>query len=324
MSKDSCQHWGAAIGQIITAAWMLALVGTAWAAAPAMTGAAAVPAGAASSQGQQAASTVLDDKIRSDLVAATVRLNSLEGTIAKSTERADRLSDRSAINALLIVIVSVSASLLGQWLLIRHQRTLNREQVQAEVANSYVEWQLKQLSELYGPLRALLGQSNAMYRQMNRALAAAVPDIFRLEKRQGADFDNEIFEIRKDGEWTRFRTVKHIGEVYNRGYGVEPYFDDVVETGARMAELIREKAGYARADDKDDDEDLMDVMGKYLAHYAVLTRLHKQVQSGYERKANTADEHATFPIKMQKLVDEGFNAINREVMEWRHNRPEAA
>jgi hypothetical protein len=138
-------------------------------------------------------SLIQDEKLRADLVSATAKLSSLEGVISKSGERADRAAERS----FWIALAAIGASLLAQLLLMWHQRVMNRDQAQAEVSNAYVEWQLKQLSELYGPLRALLGQSNAMYRQMNRALAAARPDVFRMIKVKGADFDDEEFQICK-------------------------------------------------------------------------------------------------------------------------------
>jgi hypothetical protein len=108
--------------------------------------------------------------------------------------------------------------------------------------------------------------------------------------------------------------VKHLGDVYNNGCGVEPYFDDVVAVGSRMAGLIRDKAGYARPDDRD----IVEVMGSYLAHFAVLSRLHQRAKDGQPIFTNKADEEATFPIEIQGVVNRGFDAINREIMEWRN------
>lgn len=261
----------------------------------------------------------LDEKLQDALINVNGRLSAVEGAITKAAEQAVNDRTRTSWFAFWTVIASGILSFFGslvvQSVVMRHQRGINRDQAQAEVSNSYVEWQLKQLSELYGPLRALLGQSNAMYRQMNRALAAAAPDMFRLRQEAGADFDNEVFEILKNGEWTRFRTVKNLDDVYGRGYGVEPYFDDVVEVGARMASLIRDKAGYVQPSDRN----LIEVMGSYLAHYAVLSRLHKRAKDGEPLQINIADEKATFPISIQKLVNDGYDTINDEVMNWQSN-----
>lgn len=267
-----------------------------------------------------------DEKLQDALATVNGRLSAVEGSITKASERADNDRIRTSWLAFLTVIASGILGIYGglkvQSFVMRHQREINKEQAQAEVSNSYVEWQLKQLSELYGPLRALLGQSNAMYRQMNRALEAAAPDVFRLKQEAGADFDNEVFEIFQNGQWIRFRTVKHLGDVYGKNYGVEPYFDDVVDVGARMASLIRNKAGYVRPNDKG----LIEVMGSYLAHYAVLSRLHKRAKDGAPLQINIADEKATFPISIQELVNEGFDNINNEVLNWKRNgrEPSAA
>ncbi len=262
-----------------------------------------------------AASVRFDEKLATLSASVDSRLTAIDSSIVRAGERA--VEDRSLARsyALATVVISALFALAAQWLLMRHQRSLDREKARAEVANSYIEWQLKQLCELYGPLRALLGQSNAMYRQMNRALAAARADLFRLRTASGEDFDNEAFEILIDGQWTQFRTVKHIGEVYNKGYGVEPYFDDVVDVGARMAKLLRGKAGYAQPS----DQKLIDVMGSYLAHYAVLSRLHQRAKAGQPVQCNQADEQAVFPIVIQKLVNDGFTTINAEVMAWKSN-----
>ena len=256
-------------------------------------------------------------KMQFDLIAAVSRLSSLEDSRGKASERADSASIRSSLFAFRTVVFSIAFGLVGQYILMRHQRSLNREQEKAKVSNSYIEWQLKQLSELYGPLRALLGQSIAIYRQMNMVLIAADDKKFRLEEKDGADFDNAEFQILLDGKWERFRTVEHLHVIYKKGYGVEPYFDDVVKAGATIANMIRESAGYVRQEDKE----LIKVMGSYLAHYGVLYRLHQLAVKGDDVEPAAADIKASFPYIIHELVDNGFNAINRQIMDWKSFRP---
>lgn len=243
------------------------------------------------------------DRLQWELENAAARLKSVENTIAESADRADQIASKTSRDAIIAVVVTAFLTCLGgllaQYLLMRHQRS-----------NSYNEWQLKQLSELYGPFRALLGQSNVLYRQMNHALIVADGTRFRLT--DGSDFDGKEFQIQIDGCWMRFRTVKHLAEVYNRSYGVEPYFDDVVNVGARLAELIREKAGLARQE----DSDLVYVMGEYLAHYLVLKRLHDSAKAGQSIHINAADDRAVFPVPIQEMVDNGFRAINEKILQW--------
>lgn len=265
-----------------------------------------------------------DEKLRDVFASVNGRLSAVEGAITKASERAENDHIRTSWFAFLTVIASgilgTFGGLLVQSFVMRQQRKINMEQTQAEVSNSYVEWQLKQLSELYGPLRALLGQSSAMYRQMNRVLEATAPAMFRFKQEVGSNIDNEVLEIYQNDQWTRFKTVIHLGEVYGKNFGVEPYFDDVVDVGARVASLVRKKAGYAQPN----DIRLIEVMGSYLAHYAVLSRLHKRAKDGEPLQINIADEKATFPISFQELVNEGFDNINKEVLNWKRNGRESS
>lgn len=258
-----------------------------------------------------------NQQLRFDLIASVSKLSNLEGSISKASERADAASIRSSWFAFLTVVFSVAFGLVGQYFLVRHQRSLNKDQEKAKVSNSYIEWQLKQLSELYGPLRALLGQSIAIYRQMNWVLIAADDKKFRLEPKPGADVDDAEFQIFLEGKWERFRTVAHLPLVYKKGYAVEPYFDDVVKAGAAIADMIRQGAGYVRQQDKE----LIKVMGIYLAHYGVLCRLHERAVEGEEVKPTAADIKASFPHVIHELVDKGFDSINTQIMDWRNFRP---
>lgn len=255
------------------------------------------------------------EKLVSDLALTDSRLASAESSISKSAEKADQVAMRSSWFALGTVLgtalLTAVVTIICQFQVFKHQRKLSARDAQNDISNSYVDWQLKQLSELYGPLRALLGQSNEIYRQMNRALIGADSTRFRLDN--GDDFDGKEFQIKIGEEWMRFRTVQHLGEVYHKKYGVEPYFDNVVEVGGRMANLIREKAGYALSE----DIELLKYLSQYLAHYLVLSRLHEQVKIGIKIAINDADREATFPNQIQALVSNGYEKINRLVMDWR-------
>lgn len=277
---------------------------------------ASVSAKAASALADSRLAAPGDEKLRADLAMAVARLAAVESSIAKSADRADAVAMRTSRFSLYTVLgtalLTASLTLFAQHLLMRHQRKMTARDSQNEVANAYVDWQLRQLSELYGPLRALLGQSNEIYRQMNRALISADKDRFRLV--DGEDFDGNEFQIMLGKDWTRFRTVQHLPEVYGKGFEVEPYFDDVVAVGERMADVIREKAGYARSE----DADLLAYLGKYLGHFFVLKRLHERAKAKQELVVNDADRAATFPNKIQKLVSDGFAEINKQVMEWRN------
>lgn len=207
---------------------------------------------------------------------------------------------------------------------------LAENRAKIEIGNSFVQWQLEQLSELYGPLRALLQQSNVMYRHMNAVLVKTEPKKFRLRDCHGEDFDNKLFEIQLNGTWVPFRTILHIDEVYGKNYHIEDYFDAVVAIGSRIVKVIEENAGYARPEQSDQ---VLSVFGRYLAHYAVLERLYSQTKEKCYPSGDTAtghaqphvpteqtisvDDSAVFPKEIQGLIDAGFKEIIRELNDWR-------
>ena len=81
------------------------------------------------------------------------------------------------------VFLTGLVALLTQGLLMWHQSRQSADQAREEISNSFAQWQLKQLCELYGPMRALLGQSNVLYRQMNDlVIKNAPPGRFRFAK----------------------------------------------------------------------------------------------------------------------------------------------
>lgn len=275
----------------------------------------------------------LSQQTSKELPEVLARLTGIDKTLS---ELKDKLSD--PLDRLLQILFSFVGVLVGAalsvWSLnknLAHQvgladikgeqeRQLAEKRAAIDIGNSFAQWQLKQLSELYGPLRALLLQSNALYRHMNKVLVAMDPTKFRLRPTTAdEDFDCQIFEVLDHGAWTRFRTVTHLDESYGRGYGIEDYFDEIVKIGERMTKVITEQAGYARPG----SDELLSMFGKYLAHYSVLSRLHEQAKARLAHTCATVtnqivvDESAAFPNKMHNLIDADFEAINKELSEWR-------
>lgn len=280
-----------------------------------------------------------------DLTEVAAQLSAIQSAIDKLSEKADKVDYMPVILGLLGsffgVVIGGAITFCTQWTLAEkaaehtralandkaaQERKLAENRAKLEIGNSFVQWQLKQLSELYGPLHAMFRQSNALYRHMNIVLQRAEPDRFQLvegtEASPGDYFDNKVFEINLPRGWDRFRTIMHIDEVYGQNYGIEDYFDELVAIGGRIVAIIRENAGYVRPD----QSDLVSVFGKYLAHYSVLDRLHSPRKKKRDALNQThevpthaivVDQSAAFPQEIQGLVDDGFKAIARELNEWR-------
>jgi len=282
-----------------------------------------------------------------DLADVALHLSAIQSAIDKLTEKADKKDYTTAAVGL---IGSLSGLLLGgiiTFLTQRYvadknaahakqladakavqERELAENRARLEIGNSFVQWQLEQLSELYGPLHALLRQSNALYRHMNKVLVQAAADRFRLQPGSPGDyFDKMVFDIKMDGQWVRFRTITHISEVYGQDYRIEDYFNELVAIGGRMVRIISEKAGYVRPD----QEELPSIFGRYLAHFSVLDRLHSYRKAKHQGSSQgndparnnvretdmMVDESAAFPEEIQRLVDTGYKAIIKELSEWR-------
>jgi hypothetical protein len=209
---------------------------------------------------------------------------------------------------------------------LKQEKELANGKAQHDIGAAAVEWKLKQLSQLYGPVRALIGQSLALYRQMNAALVARDTTRFRLVE-SNSPRDGREFQIAlTPGDWTRFRTVLHIDQVYGHDFGVDAYFDEIVKIGGRIVGIIEGNAGYARPE----EAGLMEVYAKYLAHFAVLQTVHRtarlRVRAARSSATSTAgtgvgraivvDQAAVFPDELQTMVERGFTALAEDVAVW--------
>ena len=196
-------------------------------------------------------------------------------------------------------------------------RQLAENRAKLEIRSALAQWQLKQLSELYGPAHALLGQSKALYDQMTKVLADRDKEHFELK-------GGQLF-IRIAGmDETHFRTALHIRTVYGKGYGVDQYFDEIVATGARIVKVIEEKAGYVLPE----QHTLPAVFGQYLAHYAILQLLHSQVKNdtastrentsavAASKQTTRIDESAVFPLELPAQISQGFTILTKALQEW--------
>lgn len=221
-------------------------------------------------------------------------------------------------------LISFSGVVVGAWLGGYISLRLHKEQTNFEIRKSLIDWKIQQLAQLYGPLRAMLKQSNALYRQMNGILCECAPNRFRLrDEDENLDFDNKVFElVGDDNEWETFRTISHLDIVYDAQYGVREYFDEILIIGTKMADIIEKNAGYVR----DDQNSLADVFGKYLAHHKVLQQVYNAKKSKSEshesapraeaRYKMVADKSAAFPREIHQLVEKGFKSLNSEINSW--------
>lgn len=240
----------------------------------------------------------------------SARLAVIDTTVA----RLARPAKPDLWSVLIPAVIGLIGVVVGSGLNLFAQHQLESSRAKTELGSAAVQWQLKQLAELYGPLHALLRQSHTLYRDMNAVLEKRESGRFKILPATPGDpvyLDNKVFKIKVGNDWVPFRTIMHLHEVYGKEYGVEPYFDEIVSIGGQIVKVIHDKAGYARPEELE----LSEVFGKYLAHYSVLTQLHAALKD--PSKKIPVDQWAVFPNEIQGLVDAGFNAISGDLMEWR-------
>jgi hypothetical protein len=294
-------------------------------------------------------------------LATKREVDALRDSVAKMTAAVDKLAEKGP--GLVTPIFGFLGVLVGglvTWAIAKSKEKADRhiaeDKAKLDVAKSIVDWQLKQLSELYGPLRTLFAQSNAVYRTMNVVLQNEDPGMFKLlepndlaseefkQFQPEADDDGRLFVIRRTagGEWERFRTVLYIDEVYGKTYQVELYFDTIVDISHRIVTVIEKKAGLALSDEsgatttsssRGGNAKLEDTLkykfGQYLAHATVLQSIHanrravfrKRMGEGVEDKEPFAPDlaihrSAAFPQQIQKLVGTAYDELQADVANW--------
>ncbi len=197
--------------------------------------------------------------------------------------------------------------------------SLAEKKARTEAEQTRFKWRIQQLTELYGPLCTLLGQSNHVYRLMNEVLCAQDSSRFRFRPSpSNSDPDGKLFEIldSSSGEWRRFRSIIDWDQVYGSNLGVDAYLDEVVEIGSRISVIVTEKAGLVLVH----HGELLDTFSQYLAHFRVLRQLHAQSRdSAKDQPAPGAvtplvvRESAAFPIKIQSLAKAGLAELLGEL-----------
>jgi hypothetical protein len=257
---------------------------------------------------------------------ASAQLASIQAKLDKPLEGALQKMGPALIAFIGVIIGSLLGG-LANWK-IQSSLATKKEQIDValatakarqDISSSFVEWQLRQLFELYGPLRAHLGQSHYLYDQMKAALIRVTKDNFQIVDNPD-DPKRPDFKMRQpNGDWVVFKTVLHLGQVYGKSYGVDNYFDDIVGIGEQITRVIQEKAGFARPDHKE----LIDMFAQYLAHFSILKRVHSDVQDHVKKGTQSAMvvlDTAAFPRGLEGLIGTDYQSINRELEAWRNAR----
>ncbi len=168
-----------------------------------------------------------------------------------------------------------------------------------------LEFRLKQMEQFYAPMFALLKQSRGLYDKLFSQLAYDEPTRYRLASNPGPR--DYRFEVRdKKGEWQGFRLLDQLPAIKTNPRAVA-LIERVLEIGERMTKIISEHAGLA-------SEDLIDLLGQYLAHYAILSTTYRlQESEPYEPGWHKI---GYYPFDLNAKVEEGYRELSRFLDEY--------
>jgi len=223
----------------------------------------------------------------------------------------------TAVNAVVIAaIIAAFAALGGSIYTVRSQFRMAAIAAQRAVelarqealfghAEKILEFKLKQMEEFYAPMFALMGQSKGLYDKMLYQLAQDEPSRYRWAPKP--DPEDERFQVKgKNGDWKGFRLLDQLPAVRSNPKAFA-LADRILQIGEGMTKIISEHAGLA-------SEDLIDLLGQYMAHYAILSTIHKLAETQpYEPGWH---KMGYYPRKLDAKVEAGYRELSQFLDEY--------
>ena len=217
------------------------------------------------------------DALTKDFQQLANRVQQLELSAARTFQSSLITAIIAGSAALVAVLLAGGLTLLSQHIMAKReeqrvvltaQRTMElaRQEALYRHGEKILEFRLKQMELFYAPMFALLEQSKALYDKMLHQLAYDAPTQYKLLPE--ADPDGYRFHVlAKDGLWKGFRLLDQLPAVRTNPKALA-LVESILLIGEEMTKIISEHAGLA-------SEDLAGLLGEYLAHYAILSTIHK-------------------------------------------------
>ncbi|PYP85882.1 MAG: hypothetical protein DMF61_15080 [Blastocatellia bacterium AA13] len=261
----------------------------------------------------------------------TARLEKLEAVVAKAASDSSRDKLVTAIIAgsasLFAALLAGGLTLLGQRFMAKQQerqanniaveqaqqaeitakRALELARYEAVFAHTekILEYRLKQMELFYAPMFALLKQSKALYDKMNYQIAHDEPDRYRLLD-EPDDQGYRMHVKADDGSWKGFRLLDQLPAIRSNLKALT-LAERILQIGEQMTKIISDYAGLASAD-------LVDLLGEYLAHYAILSTIHKSGETvpydpGWHKMGY-------YPRPLNGKIEEGYREVAQFLDEY--------
>ena len=214
------------------------------------------------------------------------------------------------------VLLAALVSMYGQYLadkrlsnreVVAAQRTLELAKQEAKFRHTgtILEFRLRQMEQFYAPMFALLGQSKGLYDKLMEQLVEDHPGRYRKPANPGPrDYRFEVLD--KRGEWQGFRLLDQLPAIKADPKALA-LIDRILEIGDRMTKIISRHAGLASAD-------LMDFLGRYMAHYAILSTIHKLNET--EPYEPGWHKMGYYPFDLNAKIEEGYRELSGFIDEY--------
>lgn len=209
------------------------------------------------------------------------------------------------IGATAVLGAAIVAAVLGifaQLLAARHAARLAKDGALYKDAEKILELQMRQVQQFYAPMFALLRQSKDLYDKMLEQLVEDDPTRYRkATTAEGRDFRWEVLD--KRGTWQGFRLLDQFPAIKSDAKALA-LADENLVIGERICKIISRRAGYA-------SEALVDMLGQYMAHYAILATIRKDPRT----EAFEPGWHKVgyFPFGLDARVAEEYHQISKSI-----------
>ncbi|MGE0683197.1 MAG: hypothetical protein AB7P69_20145 [Candidatus Binatia bacterium] len=261
-----------------------------------------------------------NDKVAEDLQRLTNRVLQLEIDLAKASKG---LGETNWVTAIVVGSPTLVAALIaGLLTLLSAYFTAKREERRAELTaqrslelarqeavfshtEKILEFRLKQMELFYAPMFALLEQSRALYDKMLYQLVEDEPERYKLLT--GPDPEGYRMHVRaQDGDWKGFRLLDQFPAVKTNQKALT-LAEQILHIGDQITKIISDRAGLA-------SNDLIDLLGEYLAHHAVLSAVHKLRDTAPAKPGG--HKILYYPRELNKKIEEGYRELNQFIGEY--------
>lgn len=243
----------------------------------------------------------------------THRIQKLELEMIQRSGKSGDTTQIAVVTAIIAAAAVIGAALLGifgQYFMARredrrsiaaaqHALELAKQEAVFRQTGTILEFRLKQMEQFYAPMFALLGQSKGLYDKMMQQLIQDQPQRYRIASNPGPkDYRFEVLD--KNGRWQGFRLLDQLPAIRTDPKALA-LIDRILEIGDQMTKIISKHAGLA-------SEDLMDLLGQYMAHYAILSTIHKLNES--EPYEPGWHKMGYYPFDLNAKIEEGYRELS--------------